>query len=216
MGVANRKSVAWFAAKTLESEGAKVVYSVRSETRKETTEKLLRDKPVYVCDVENVNEIAQLAEDVSRDHGTIHGIVHSIAFANYADGFKPFHETKREDYLQATAISSFSIVEVANAFKPHLDECASVEVSSNTTGINAAISCSWFAKLDVVSHTVGSPDKRIFTNGFMVDEPTGVVVVDNLLELFSTSLASGDKWLGYVYPYMCEKARTSVYGTLEA
>ena len=73
MGVANRKSVAWFAAKTLESEGAKVVYSVRSETRKETTEKLLRDKPVYVCDVENVHEIAQLAEDVSRDHGTIHG-----------------------------------------------------------------------------------------------------------------------------------------------
>lgn len=126
MGVANRKSVAWFAAKTLESEGAKVVYSVRSEARKETTEKLLRDKPVYVCDVENVDEIARLAEDVSRDHGTIHGIVHSIAFANYADGFKPFHETKREDYLQATAISSFSIVEVANAFKPHLDECASV------------------------------------------------------------------------------------------
>jgi len=126
MGVANRKSVAWFAAKTLEAEGAKVVYSVRSEARKETTAKLLRDKPVYVCDVENVEEIARLAENVFRDHGTIHGIVHSIAFANYADGFKPFHETKRADYLQATTISSFSLVEVANAFKPYLDECASV------------------------------------------------------------------------------------------
>lgn len=126
MGVANRKSVAWFVAKTLESEGAKVIYSVRSEARKETTAKLLLDKPVYVCDVENVEEIDRLAEAVHRDHGTIHGIVHSIAFANYADGFKPFHETKREDYLQATAISSFSLVEVAKAFKPYLDECASV------------------------------------------------------------------------------------------
>ncbi len=126
MGVANRKSVAWFAAKTLEAEGAKVVYSVRSEERKETTAKLLDGKPVYVCDVERPEEIRRLAEDVGRDHGKLDGIVHSIAFANYSEGFKPFHETKRDDYLQATAISSFSLVEVANAFKPVLQEDASV------------------------------------------------------------------------------------------
>lgn len=126
MGVANRKSVAWFAAKTMEAEGAKVIYSVRSEERKETTAKLLDGKPVYVCDVENPEEIQQLASDVARDHGKLDGIVHSIAFANYSDGFKPFHETKRDDYLQATAISSFSLVEVASAFKPVLQNEASV------------------------------------------------------------------------------------------
>ncbi len=126
MGVANRKSVAWFAAKTLEEVGAKVVYSVRSQARKESTTKLLDGKPVYICDVENVDEIENLANEVSRDHGTLHGIVHSIAFANYSEGFKPFHESKREDFLQATAISSFSLVEVARAFKPHLDTRASV------------------------------------------------------------------------------------------
>ena len=126
MGVANRKSVAWFSAKTLEEAGAKVVYSVRSEERKETTAKLLKDRSVYVCDVERSEEIEALADAVHRDHGKIDGIVHSIAFANYADGFKPFHETKREDYLQATSISSFSLVEVANAFKPYLNDRASV------------------------------------------------------------------------------------------
>lgn len=126
MGVANRKSVAWFAAKLLEEEGATIIYSVRSEARKETTAKLLKDKPVYVCDVENKDEIAKLAEDVGKDYGTIHGIVHSIAFANYSEGFKPFHETNREDYLQAMSISSFSLVEVANVFKPYLDNQASV------------------------------------------------------------------------------------------
>lgn len=126
MGVANRKSVAWFTAKTLEEEGAKVIFSVRSEDRKETSAKLLKGRPVYVCDVENPDEIKQLAEEVSRDHGKLDGIIHSIAFANYSDGFKPFHETKREDYLQATAISSFSLVEIANAFKPVLNEDASV------------------------------------------------------------------------------------------
>ena len=33
-GVANKKSVAWYIAKTLEEEGANVIYSVRSEDRK--------------------------------------------------------------------------------------------------------------------------------------------------------------------------------------
>lgn len=126
MGVANRKSVAWFTAKTLEDEGAKVIYSVRSEARKETSAKLLKGKPVYICDVERPDEIKRLASEVARDHGKLDGIVHSIAFANYSEGFKPFHETKREDYLQATAISSFSLVEIANAFKSNLNEEASV------------------------------------------------------------------------------------------
>ena len=126
MGVANRKSVAYFAAKTLEDEGAKVIYSVRSEARRDSLQKLLANRPVYICDVERKEEIKKLADEVSRDHGPIDGIVHSIAFANYSEGFKPFHETKREDYLQATAISSFSLVEIANAFKPHLSNTASV------------------------------------------------------------------------------------------
>ena len=44
-GVANKKSVAWHIGKTLESHGAKVIYVVRSEARKESTAKLLGDRP---------------------------------------------------------------------------------------------------------------------------------------------------------------------------
>lgn len=126
MGVANRKSVAWKVAANLEEAGATVIHSVRSETRKASTARLLADRSVYVCDVEFPEQIERLAGEVARDHGTIDGIVHSIAFANYAEGFKPFHETKRADFLQATGISSFSLVEIARAFKPHLDPRASV------------------------------------------------------------------------------------------
>ena len=52
--------------------------------------------------------------------------MHSLAFARYAEGFKPFHETKRADFLQATAISCFSLVEIARAFKPYLARDASI------------------------------------------------------------------------------------------
>ncbi|MDR1279309.1 MAG: SDR family oxidoreductase [Opitutaceae bacterium] len=137
LGVANRKSVAWLTAKTLEEQGARVLYSVRSEARKKSLETLLGDRPVFVCDVEHEGAVERLAAEVAAAQAAaglagsdakIHGIVHSIAFANYSDGpaIKAFHETKRADFLQATAISAFSLVELARAFKPHLASDASV------------------------------------------------------------------------------------------
>ena len=127
MGVANRKSVAWFIAKSLEEQGARVVYSVRSEARRKSLETLLTGKPVFLCDVEEEGACARLAAEVSQaGFAPLHGVVHSIAFANYSEGFKPFHETKRKDFLQATAISAFSLVELANALKPYLARNASV------------------------------------------------------------------------------------------
>jgi enoyl-[acyl-carrier protein] reductase I len=127
LGVANRKSVAWFTAKTLEEQGATVIYSVRSPARKASLEAQLAGKPVFVCDVEAEGAAELLAAEIAAaGHGPLHGIVHSIAFANYSEGFKPFHATKRKDFLQATAISAFSLVEVANAFKPFLVRNASV------------------------------------------------------------------------------------------
>lgn len=126
-GVANRKSVAWHVAKSLEEQGARVVYAVRSEARKKSLETLLAGKPVFVCDVEEEGAAARLAAEVAAaGFAPLHGLVHSIAFANYAEGFKAFHETKRKDFLQATAISAFSLVELANAFKPHFSPKASV------------------------------------------------------------------------------------------
>ncbi len=126
-GVANKKSVAWFIAKTLEDQGARVVYAVRSEARKKSLEALLAGKPVFICDVEQEGAAEKLAAEVAAaGFAPLHGLVHSIAFANYSEGFKTFAETKRKDFLQATAISAFSLVELAQAFKPHLASNASV------------------------------------------------------------------------------------------
>jgi len=107
MGVANRKSVAWAITQSLEAEGAEVIHSVRSKARLDSLHKLLGDRRAYICDVEFPEQITALAEQVSADYGPLDGIVHSIAFANYSEGFKPFHETLRKDFLQATAISAF-------------------------------------------------------------------------------------------------------------
>jgi enoyl-[acyl-carrier protein] reductase I len=125
-GVANKKSVAWHVAKSLEAEGARVLYSVHSEKRRAEVRKLAPSAPVFVCDLERDGACDSLAAEVGPQYGPLHGIVHSVAFANYAEGFKPFHETRRADFLQATTISAFSLVELARAFKPHLARDASV------------------------------------------------------------------------------------------
>ena len=138
MGVANRKSVAWAIAKTLEAEGAEVIFSVRSASRLESVQKLLGDRKVYICDVEDSEAIQSLAESVAKDYGTIDGLVHSIAFANYSKGMRPFHETDKADFLQATAISSFSLVEVVNAFKAYFSKNASVvSIGISSTNVTA-------------------------------------------------------------------------------
>ena len=127
LGVANRKSVAWAVSQLLESEGAEVIFSVRSEKRREETANLLSDRSVYVCDVEHEDEIAALAESLRKDgHAPIDGVLHSIAFAEYSEGLKPFHETNRKEFLRAVQVSTFSLVEVANALKPLLRNDASV------------------------------------------------------------------------------------------
>jgi len=139
LGVANKKSVAWHVAKTLEEEGAKVIYSVRSQARLDSLKGLLERKAVYLCDLEREEETIRLASAVGKEQGPIDGVLHSVAFANFSQGMQPFHETLRADFLQATAISCFSLVELARALKPHLKSDASVVsigISSQVTASN--------------------------------------------------------------------------------
>jgi enoyl-[acyl-carrier protein] reductase I len=125
-GLSNRKSVAWAVGQALEREGAVVHYGVRTAERLGQLEKLLAGRPAFVCDVEEGASIEAAAAEIRERAGTVAGIVFSVAFANYSEGLKPFHETKRADFLQATQISAFALVEIARAFKDVLAEQASV------------------------------------------------------------------------------------------
>ena len=134
-GVANKKSVAWKIAKQLEDEGATVIFSVRSEARREQTAKLLKDREVYVCDVEAEDEINAMAANIAERHECLHGFVHSIAFANYSEGIKSFHETPKVDFLQAVDISCYSLIRISNTLKDLFTPDASVitiSISSTT------------------------------------------------------------------------------------
>jgi enoyl-[acyl-carrier protein] reductase I len=135
-GVANRKSVAFHIARVLEEEGARVVYVVRSQQRKQSLDKLLANREIHVCDVESEEQIQELASRLREDETQMFaGVVHSIAFADYDAVAKPFHETSKSQFLRAVDISCFSLVAICNALKNGLltDDASVVTISISTT-----------------------------------------------------------------------------------
>lgn len=126
MGVANKKSVATSAANVLIENGAKVIFSAQNEKNLESINKIFPDRPAFICDVEKEADLAKLSFNLKKHTETLDGFLHSIAFANFEAGPKPFHKTSRADYLQACQISSFSLTEVTNCITPLLEPNASI------------------------------------------------------------------------------------------
>jgi enoyl-[acyl-carrier protein] reductase I len=89
--------------------------------------------------VEHQPQIEALRKAVGEDVSTIHGIVHSIAFADYSQGPLPFEKTPREAFLQAVNVSCFSLLAIADAFRDLLDkkQGSVVTISISTTRMAA-------------------------------------------------------------------------------
>ncbi len=147
MGVANRKSVAWAIARLIEQAGGEVIYTVRSEARRDSTAKLLAGRRVMVCDVEDQSSIDALAQTLAGENTVLAGLVHAIAFANYSDGMRPFHETTRQQFLQAVDISAFSLTAVCHALRERLARDASVVTIGISTTRMASESYGYMAPI---------------------------------------------------------------------
>ena len=151
-GLANKKSVACAIGRTLAEEGAEVIHVVRSAERAAAAKKLFPESKVFLCDVEEEDNIVTVRDEIAAaiggaEEGRIDGIVHSIAFANYSDGMKPFHATRKDDFLQAVNVSCFSLISIANHFKELLAVDGSVVTISISTTRMAAENYGYMAPI---------------------------------------------------------------------
>ena len=147
VGVANRRSVAWHISRVLSEAGAKCVFVVQNEETRQNVAKLAGDAEIHICDVEHDDQIARLRDELAKRGEKFHGMVHSIAFADYSDGVKPFHETPKKAFLQAVDISCFSLVNLSNALKDVFDPDASVVTISISTTQMASESYGYMAPI---------------------------------------------------------------------
>jgi enoyl-[acyl-carrier protein] reductase I len=146
-GVANRKSVAWHISRVLTEAGARCVYVVQNTEVRQTVAKLVGDADIYVCDVQSEDQIARLRDELAAKGEKFHGLVHSIAFADYSQGMKPFHETPKKAFLQAVDISCYSLIALSNALKDLLAPDASVVTISISTTQMASESYGFMAPI---------------------------------------------------------------------
>lgn len=146
-GVANRKSVAWHISRVLDEAGARCVYVVQNEEVRKGVAKLLGDAEIHLCDVEQEEQIARLRDELAASGVQFHGMVHSMAFADYSEGIKPFHETPKRAFLQAVDISCFSLIALSNALKDLLVADASVVTISISTTRMASESYGYMAPI---------------------------------------------------------------------
>ena len=135
-GVANKKSIAYQVAVMLLSENAIIDLVVRDESIAEKVQSLFPQQKVFVCNVEKESDIVQLRRNIEAEKNALErydGLVHSIAFADYGDGMKPFHETSKKAFLQALDISCFSLIAVCRELSDLLNKTASVVTISIST-----------------------------------------------------------------------------------
>lgn len=140
-GLANKKSVAWHAGQVLRQAGARLVWSVHTEERRGAVlDKGIvpADEPVLVCDLTRDEELTRLAAELRELVPFVHGVLHSVAHAEYSQGQVPFHRTRRDEFLRAVDASCFSFVALAQALAPRLAADGSlVTVSISTTRMAA-------------------------------------------------------------------------------
>lgn len=124
-GVANKKSVAYFTAKVLKENGAKLILSIQKEEQRAKVAKLFPEEEIFVIDVEQEESIDRVRDNLLERKIKLDGLLHSMAFANLAEP-KPFHETRWDDYKQADRISCYSLIRLSGGFKELFHEDASV------------------------------------------------------------------------------------------
>lgn len=137
-GVSNRKSVAYFVAKSLEEAGAKLIFSVQGPEHAERVKKLFADSTIYELDVSSEANVLDFGRMLKAEGVMLDGMLHSIAFANYSEGIKAFHDTIWKDFSQAYQISCFSLMNLAGALKDVFNNDASVvTISISNTRVGA-------------------------------------------------------------------------------
>ena len=128
-GLANKRSIAWGIAQKLSEAGATLAICYQNERLKKEADALipeLKDAKAYQCDVSVDAEIDALFATLKETYGTLHILVHAVAFAP-ADAIKnDFLLTTRDDFRIAHDVSVYSLIAVSRAAVPLMTEGGSI------------------------------------------------------------------------------------------
>lgn len=120
MGIRNKWSIAYGAAKSAFDQGAKLIFTFMGEENRDKIEELIAEfgeTKAYACDASIDSELETLFTNIQNDFGKIDGIVHCIAHAFTDDLHNPFVETSKDGYSHAVDVSAYTFVATARIAK---------------------------------------------------------------------------------------------------
>ena len=127
MGLANKRSIAWGIARSLDKAGARLIFTYNQERMLKNVQELAdqlegKDSIILQCDVAEDADIENCFNQIKEQVGVIHGVAHCVAFANREDLEDEFVSTSRDGFLLAHNISAYSLTAVARAARPLMTE----------------------------------------------------------------------------------------------
>jgi enoyl-[acyl-carrier protein] reductase I len=128
-GLANKRSIAWGIAQKLSEAGATLAICYQNERLKKEADVLipeLKNATAYQCDVSSDAEIDALFAQLKETYGTLHTIVHAVAFAPADELKNDFLLTSREGFRIAHDVSVYSLIAVSRAAAPLMTEGGSI------------------------------------------------------------------------------------------
>ena len=131
MGVANKRSIAWGIARSLDQSGANLIFTYAGERFEKSVRDLVatldgNHELILPCDVTNDEAVATCFTTIKEQVGTIHGLAHCIAFAKGEELAGDFSDTSRDGFLLAHNISAYSLTNIAKNAKPLMAEGGSI------------------------------------------------------------------------------------------
>ena len=128
-GLANKRSISWAIAQKLSEAGMQLAICYQNERMKQEADGLITELPGatgFQCDVSSDAEIAEVFEKIKAKYGTLHTVVHSVAYAPAEELKNDFLQTTREGFRIAHDVSCYSLIAVSRGAAPLMTEGGSI------------------------------------------------------------------------------------------
>ncbi len=129
IGVANDHSIAWGCAQALHAAGAEIAMTYLNDKAKPYVAPLAQSVNASLflpLDLNVPGQFEAVFAEVEKKWGKLDFVVHSIAYAPKDDLFGRVVDCSREGFLSAMDVSCYSLIRVAKAAEPLMNEGGSI------------------------------------------------------------------------------------------
>lgn len=124
LGVANKRSIAWFCAHALAGAGMRVALTYQGERMEKGVRELAADLPGSIavpCEVTQEESLDSLFNLLEKELGGLDALVHAIAFAKREELVGDFLGTSKEGWNVAQEVSAYSLLSLARRALPLME-----------------------------------------------------------------------------------------------